>query len=218
LDSAACAVFLGGDTFPLIAFLLDRDIYLFNVDSGTWMTSSFREFGTYQTVILGVLATENVYSSDDNFMQTALNMATQFPNTLPSVWSLIETVKDTQSISGIPDVLFPQEELLFGRDVTIDALYIAFEAALTRDLTVEFLIGGIHFSSVVFPHATYPTLSSVPIEMQVFPDALSNTTGVFTAHSPYLEYKISVTGAGLNIFRFDKITMYGSFDPSQRPV
>lgn len=218
LDSNVCSVYIGGETFSIAAFLIDGSLYLFNTLNGTWMISSVPSFASFERLLLGTFSSENTIADDDRFQQTSMVYASQLSGALPVFYSFKETVKDSNSISATPDVTFPQEELIFGKDVTIDALYIAINAQLEADLDVEFLLSGQHFSTLTLAATDYPTLGTKPVELQVFPDNTTDNSGVFTAHSPQLEIKVTSAGDGMNLFRISKITMFGSFDPNQRPV
>jgi len=219
LDSNACSVYLGGETFPLVAFLVDGTVYLFDTGNGTWMTVSVPTYATFAQALLGTFAAKNIFASQDQFQQTSMMLGLQQTGQVPAIYALTETVKNNNSISAGQDIFFPAEELLFGRDVTIDALYISYNAQVfTGTMQVKFYISGQLFKTLsIFGSAT-PVLNDTPTEIQIFPDNTTDSSGVFTAHSPQLEIQISEANAHDNIIRFPKITMFGSFDPKQRPV
>lgn len=218
LDSNACSTYLGGETFPIVVFLIDGALYLFNVLNGTWMVMNIPSFNTFARMLLGTFSSENTLASDDQFQQASMTLATQASGALPLFYTLQEVVRKTTSISDSSDLFFVAEELLFGRDVTVDALYISLNAQLVADATIEFWISGQLFSTLTLAHASYTNINAAPTEIQVFPSTTTDTTAVFTAHSPQLEIKITSLNSSNNLIRFVKIQLYGSFDPKQRPV
>jgi len=145
----------------------------------------------------------------------------------PYMKQLIPWVSPTQQAT----VLFPQEEIMLGRDITIDALYVL--ASGIPGLEVDFTISGWQgnpstfipnaFSgSIIFDNQATP---SVYEEYQVF-----NTDGQpVTLKAPQLRLRVppqAVTYAPIvpypinsdAYFKLPKLVMYGSFDPNQRPV
>jgi hypothetical protein len=216
LSSASCAVFIGGDTFPLVLFLIDSVMFIYNPTNGTWTKSSFPLFGSLIDAELSAtyLPTthEFIQSAQTLALQTSLGSITPQP-TPPGFWLLQEGVKNQNSISNEAFITFPQEELLFGRDVTIDALYISLWANVSENTTIQFYFNSILFSSLVLTPGVYNTLAGNPIESKIFPNA------VFTSHSPQLQIKIvSLTDTGTASIRFSKIQEYATFEPNQRPV
>ena len=90
--------------------------------------------------------------------------------------------------SDQPIVTFPQEETLFGRDVTIDALYISLYADVPQGTDIQFYFNGSLFSTITLDPATFNNLDGNPVELKVFPTN-ANGTGVFTSHSPQLQIR-----------------------------
>ena len=116
-------------------------------------------------------------------------------------------------------VAFPQEEVLFGRDVTIDSLYVALWADVSENAFVDFYFSGTLYATLELDPGTFNTLSGAPIEKQVFAVPGAYGVGAKTQHSPQLTYKIrSLTDTGTAYIRFSKIMFLASFDPSQRPT
>jgi hypothetical protein len=109
------------------------------------------------------------------------------------------------------------EEVSFGRDITIDALYLALNANVSENVYVDFYINNILYATLALAPGVYNSLTTTPVENQLFSD--NNGAGAFTTKSPQLSYKVrSITDAGTAQIRFTKITMFCSFDPSQRPT
>lgn len=132
-------------------------------------------------------------------------------------------------------IIFPAEEISHGRDITVDALYITISGQ--PGTTVKFNISGYQkdpdtgvsmfnagaFTGTVIldPDANIDNVS----EYQVFDDA---TGEAITVKAPQLT--MSVPNQTISLppnkypydsnpdFKCSKISMFGSFDPNQRPV
>ena len=173
---------------------------------------------------VGVVLLDILYQGKNGitFNQFPAVLAYQIGTAGPAAYTLAETIPTSNTLSKVPSyVNFPQEEILFGRDVTIDALYVSLWANLIDSITIEFLFNGVHFAFLVLtPGAPLNTLNGQPTEFKVFPDGQSTgTSGVFTSHSPQLQLSVrSPVAADINQLRFAKIQEYASFDPKQRPV
>jgi N-acetyl-beta-hexosaminidase len=139
---------------------------------------------------------------------------------LPYIFALAEGVPNVNSLSNQALVAFPQEELLFGREVTIDSLYVALNADVSENTFVDFYVNDVLYATLELDPATYNTvdLAVNPIEVQVFP-LPAYGVGATTFKSPQLTMKIrSLTDTGTAFVRFTKIMELGSFDPNQRPT
>jgi hypothetical protein len=220
-DSNACQVFLGGDVFPLIAFMIDGTVYAYNADNQTWMTLTYADLNSIALQYISTIASTSVRPIGGEFNQNQMAVAMQ--NLIGGVYSYafyyyVEGLPNNNSISNPCFVTFPQEELLLGRDVTIDALYLSLWASVTEDVTINFLFNKVAFSQLILTPAMFNTLGGNPIEVQIFPTS-GFGTGVFTAHSPQLTIQVdSLIDSGSASIRFSKIQLYGSFEPAQRPV
>jgi hypothetical protein len=137
--------------------------------------------------------------------------------TAPTFCSFIDRVPDSISVnSNAPTVTFPVEEISFGRDITIDGLYISLMGNITEATTLNFSFNGITFGSLVL---TADSLNmTTPTEFPVFPSS-TTTSGAFTVHSPQLSITIPrYLDTGVSQLYIVKIAVFGSFDPKQRPV
>jgi len=214
--SVACAVTIGGDTWPVILFMIGGSTFLYNTSNNTWQVFSYTGTPTGNEIFCDILAFDQGVANLTAYSPVLVFQEGR-PTSLVAI-SLTEGLANVNSRSIAPFVTFPQEELLFGRDITVDALYIALWANVTADTTVTFYINGIIFSTLILQPATYNTLSGNPIEVQIYPQT-TTTAGAFTVHSPQLQIQIQPFGnSDTAQIRFSKIQMYASFDPSQRPV
>ena len=256
LYSASCAdLFAGGESQPIVAFcvgltpvipnaLPTSSLFIFNTSNGTWGLISF--VSTSQTVptlhyietlVLDAFATVNSFANSQEYNQHLPVMGVQVKqgNNLltPVVYSLSEGVPNVNSFSNPSFVVFPQEEVAFGRDVTVDGLFVALWANVTENVIVNFYItvlantAAVGASAVYAPvktlyatltltSAEFNTLEGNPSEVQLFSPV---GTGAVTGHSPQLSYEIvSLTNSGTAQVRFSKFAMYCSCDLAQRPV
>ena len=232
LNTAACAVFIGGDTFPLIVFGVWSYFnstaaylsYIYNPNNGTWMPFTYNPPTNDQLVVVAMspLATVNSSPDGNRFNQTVLTYGMQpihvGATLTPQFFALQEGVPNVNSLSNQAGVAFPEEEVLFGRDVTIDALYMALWAKVSENTFVDFYINGVLYATLELTSAVYNTLNGNPIENQLF--ALpAYGAGADTGHAPQLTYKIrSLTDTGTAFVRFSKIMILASIAPSQRPA
>ena len=209
LSSVACAVLIGKRISTLVVFLIGSILYVYNPENKTWMQLSYSTgLPSNATFLLSSLSSYNDVNAVQR--QAVLGLLTSPATTgTTSLYALQEGVGVVNAISGLTQVTFCQEELLFGRDVVIDAIYFSLNYRVTISALLTFYINGIVFATFNIPSGN--TLITNPVEFQVFP-----ISGVFTAHSPQLQ--VVCQEAGFTQVRISKIQMYGSWEPNQRPV
>lgn len=110
-------------------------------------------------------------------------------------------------------IIFPAEEILFERDVTIDGIgfYVNAQEDLPTVIGCAVSIGGTQFTPITDANLT---MDSTYYYLQIWPIALP-----YTAKSPQLTLEISIQGTA-NIpanFTIGKIVLFGSIAPTQRP-
>jgi hypothetical protein len=224
LSAGSCAIFTGQGIIVLFCFQLEHFLFLFNASNKTWtqlaVTTSSDEivFSSF----LGIFANLNVSESANIQGSNQLVQSQQGGNsilgvTAPTFCSFIDRVPDSISVnSNAPTVTFPVEEISFGRDITIDGLYISLMGNITEATTLNFSFNGITFGSLVL---TADSLNmTTPTEFPVFPSS-TTTSGAFTVHSPQLSITIPrYLDTGVSQLYIVKIAVFGSFDPKQRPV
>jgi len=238
LSATAGVVYIGGDENVIAIFQLGDMFFVFNTANCTWstleITPSYPDGSGHnlviQTSLLDTFASLNTLSGEDEYDQSLIVFGAQYQDDFTSVLqapvfyqlqelSLADGITEHLN-SQVPSIIFPQEELLFGRDVTIDALYISLWADVDTDTTLEFDFNGVLYSTFVLTSSQFNTMNGNPIELKIFPSNLLGGTGVFTSHSPQLTISIkpkSLAAVPAQV-RFAKIQEYGSFDPNQRPV
>ena len=70
LSSAACAVFIGNDTFPIAVFMLGAGFYIYNLPNQTWMKFNRITDGAETQALTGV----TYLPTADNYLQSALTV------------------------------------------------------------------------------------------------------------------------------------------------
>jgi hypothetical protein len=240
LSSNAGPVFIGGDTFPLVVFSLGLlsggvnatlVLYVYNPANGTWMVFTFpATIGSVEpteivvnTILVNSLASSNSSASSNVYNQDNLVIGIQQYQELeglysPVFYSLQEGVPNSASISRQAGVEFPQEEVLFGRDVTFDALYLSLWANVSEATYVDFYINSVLYATLELDPASWNSLAGNPTEQPLFPVS-SYGAGAATGQAPQLTFKVrSLTDTGTAQIRFSKLMLLGSFDPKQRPA
>jgi len=212
--SIACAVYIE-DEFPIFIFVLGLDVFIFNSANGTWTTIELNIPINANTQLMGgVFATQNNTPTSFTASQTVASIAVG-QSLVYNFYTLYDGATNSGAISTTPVVSFPVEEISFGRDITIDALYVAIVASITSNLTVLFLINEVVFATLVLTPDMMNTGAETPVEFQLFADS-----GLpFTAHSPQLSVQLpTILSLSSTELYFTKLAMFGSYDPNQRPV
>jgi len=243
LNSEACAAFVGGDENVLVAFQIAHSIYIFNTSNGTWMVCSLAAApGSFNDLIymLGCLTKYEGFSGSNLYNPSFMTVAAQYNNAVnviqpPKFYTLTDGIVNSNSLSISNTVTFPVEEVSFGRDVTIDSLYLSLWANVSEAVTLNFYIQGlvniagvgseavyqattVLYASLILEPGTFNTLSGTPTEIQLFPGT-SFGTGAITVKSPQLSVSaVSLTDAGTAQIVFSKKAIFATVDPAQRPV
>ena len=216
LASGAGSVFIGGNEFPIAVFAIGKTVYIFNTSNGTWTTLNLN----LTSDLTQRLCSPLVGISTNGYEQSVMGIIIQ--NTIagvpqaPVALALTEQLPNNFLVFNTMSIIFPQEEILFGRDVTIDALYIALQAQFQSDTVLDVYLNDILYASYALQATSFTDINANPIELQIFP---ATATGVNTGHSPQLTLQfINNTALETNIVRLTKATMFGSIDANQRPV
>jgi hypothetical protein len=230
----ACAVNLGGDVFPLVVIAVGGPngpsntsyLFLYNTNNGTWTTLTFTVGPSRTTTVLasltGTISTENTLAAENlyNLTQQAVMVQTSLSGVIqaPVLYVLTEGNRTVDGVGLNNTITFLEEEILFGRDVTVDSLYVALVADVTETTYIDFYLNGVLYATLGLLSGTYNTLSGNPIESQLFP-LPAYGAGADTGHTPQLSYVISPTSDGQSAqIRFTKIMMLGSIASNQRPT
>ena len=224
MDSAAVAIYAGNTMCPHFAFLLGQTIYIYNGTDGAWtqvgLNIGIPVGGSYYAQwYLGVVSNSSLQSTNQAFSQGSLALMVQSTPDLGGtssyeIYALSEHITNGSAyidVNNTQTVTFPQEEILFGRDVTIDGFYVSLFFWGTTSLTLDFNINGNLVATLVLPAVAGP-LPSAPSLYQV---QCPNTT----AKSPQLTISTAWTsGTGFGQLQIAKATMFATIDPNQRPI
>lgn len=217
LGSVIYPAMLGGDKFPFLLFLVGSNIFTYHTENQTWGLLTVTYPLTGVSSFLAVFAQTTGGSPDRVEFNAALIQYQTTPAYEVGAYQVSEgNFFDGTTISNPAAITFPQEELLLGRDVTIDSLYLSLNASISPGgaVNLHFSFNGVVFAVQSLDASTLNALDGAPTEIQVFP----TVEGPFTVHSPQLTATTD-SGPGTNFkLRYAKIQLYGSFDPAQRPV
>jgi hypothetical protein len=212
---AASGVFLLSSYVNVLAlFQLSRTVYSYCPNNKTWMILPLGTLPSAVAFDVTFLATSlgggPLTQSIQNFVPT---LATQSAaNLAPTFWTLEPGVQNIDfPYWTIGYVVFPQEEIAFGRDITIESLLV--NCAGVAGQVINFSVSGILTGQLVLPVGASP---NVFVDYQVY---FTSTQSVMTVKNPQLKYEVPFNlGGVVNPLYFAKIAMFGSFDPAQRPV
>lgn len=225
-DSLILPLNLGIEVDAVFVLAIDLIYYLYNIDNETWMQfytslnevqGNFSRFAIFAS-LANIAGGTQVSVSQNLMLVTQIKQLIAPFHSAPVFWQFqpfIQNVDFNRTVA--PYIVFPQEELAFGRDVVIDALYLT--AAGMPGQVVNFNIAGpvingvsssLNAQLVIGPEGDGATLN----EYKVF-----FTNGTYVGKAPQLTLSVPLGATGvLNPLSFGKIMMLGSFDPNQRPA
>jgi hypothetical protein len=218
-------------------------LFLYNANNSTWTVLTFPAVlaaEPVRAIDLGTLYSINDFSGSDeyNISVPALAVRTNLITLPPAFYALIEGVPNNSAISNPAYITFPQEEVSHGRDITIDALYLSLWANVSAPTLIGLVFNGFQVSAastpgepdiltpMTVPYATlflqptdFNTLEGDPLELQFFSSNLALGAGAATMRSPQLTLQVySIATADTAQIRISKVSIFGSYDPAQRPV
>jgi hypothetical protein len=148
---------------------------------------------------------------------------------------LNDGIANSASLSTTNSLTLPVEEVAFGRDITIDGLYLSLWANVSENVFLSFYITGdvniatpgvsavyvpttVLYATLELTPAQFNTLTGDPIEVQIFPSS-GFGAGAITVRSPQLSVVVTpLADAGTAQIRFAKKAIFATVDPNQRPV
>lgn len=213
-DSASGPFYFSYTSTAFADFVVDDTIFTYNFTNKSWMPFYLTPAGL------------NVY--DIEWLRTAAipdgmiqDMVTSYPflitvdaaSTAPVFWINSACVQVSDFTHATPPfVSFPQEEIAFGRDITIEAAYISISGVPGQ--VVNFDVSGVLQASLTLPAGAVPNSFD---NYQVF--FSTSTQDKTTVQNPQLTISLPLnTSIVYNSFKIAKIALFGSFDPNQRPV
>ena len=189
-------------------FLIDYKIYIYCFNNQTWTVNVFQQLAGQPNAIavhrfVGIDSAPGYWQFQNN----------PFPCLVTDNMRFFVFADEIQS-SDLPNasastVIFKQEEIMMGRDITIDSLYI--NIAGTPGQSMTWSVSGVLSSTFTLPSGASPVVMA---GYQIF-----FTEQIRTVKNPQLRLDIPLNPAGTyNQLRIGKIAMFGSFDPNQRPT
>ena len=216
-----------GEQNVFIFFVVDMNIYVYCLNNKTWMQFNFTQ-SEVQPNFLRMDMWGQTASVVSNFQFTNTfvpTLTTQikillFPFTsTPAFWSLTPYVQDTGLVKATASfVVFPQEEIMFGRDITVDGILASI--AGTPGQVVNFSVSGVGMNDgAVNVLTTEFTLPATASPNQYVNYQISFVQEVTTLQNPQLRVDVPLATPGSpSQLSFAKIAWFGSFDPTQRPI
>jgi hypothetical protein len=219
--SKAVAVNILNNETPVYAIYVYPYIFIFNPSNKTW---------TRTTAVDGGLEndTTNVYMEDFPVLNGGGSPFQRQSQLVIGFWEssggsesyFFGLQEYVSNLSGLgvtnPTVIFPAEEISFGRDITIDGLLVSM--AGTPGTVINFLVQDVLGNTLLSNSFTLPGSASYDTlaTYQIYDDGSGQCAR--TGQAPQLSYNVNATTEATNQFRVAKIVMFGSFDPTQRPV
>lgn len=201
----------------LSMFIMDDTIYIYDLNNKTWMPYYLAP--TNQANVFDIeWLTRDIIPSDrpQEYVNSSPILVTEDSTTTqPLYWRLQTFIQDTSFPHATQCyVNFPQEEISFGRDITIESAYVAI--AGTPGIVVDFWVSNLLHAQLTLPAIASSTVFSNYQIWFVADPTLDDKT---TVQDPQLSVSISLAAPSSNLsFRISKIAVFGSFDPAQRPV
>ena len=203
----------------LSIFILDNILFTYNYNNKTWMPYYLASPGSSVFDIEWLVRDVIPADRPQEYVNYCPVLTTEDATTgAPDYWRLRPLVQDT-AFPFATDcyVSFVQEEVSFGRDITIESAYISI--AGTPGLRIDFWVSAKLHAVLVLPSTADPNVfSNYQIWFTVDSPTRDDKT---TVQSPQLSVQVPktlVTLGSLSSFKISKIALFGSFDPNQRPV
>jgi len=225
-DSCAGTIFQDVGTNKaqtIFMFMIKSNVYIYNINNGTWMLFPL-PYNTgldYDLEILCYSVGTNPQAPNYQFVATfnpflIIDDSTPGP---PSYYGLEPWIQAADFAYAQPSfVLWPKEEIEFGRDITIDGLLV--NCWGTPGLVLNWSVSGILSGTLTLPTGADQGFANYQV---YFSNASGGSgasgAGVTTIQNPQLRLDIPVQPSGVrNQVAFAKLAMFGSFDPNQRPI
>lgn len=224
-DSQTCVFGLSsGYSTILYAFLIDYVLYIYNPTNKTWMFFSIpprnapflNQYYLANWKAFGAVNGQNQFNTPGRLVLVVIDA-----DTGPTFYRLTSANQNTDFPHDTSSsISFPQEEIAFGRDVTIDGLIIS--CAGLPGQVINFNILGLNSFRDGGGDAT-PISGTLTLPATATTTEFQNYQVTFSAaqtvQNPQLTLQINNDGTGVqNPINIAKIAMFGSYDPNQRPV
>ena len=223
-DSIASTIFqdLGiNKAQTIFLFVIHSTIYVYSFQMGSWMTFplSYNTDISYDVENLCYSLGTNTCAPSYEFVATFNPYLISWDSTSgsgPQYWNLAPWVQDSRFPYGHASfVVWPMEEISHGRDITIDGILVT--AWGTPGLVLSWSVSGVLQADLTFP--TGSDTAGFQEYQVYFGSTGQSASGVATVKRPQLRLDIPIAAEDARYqLSIAKITMFGSFDPRQRPV
>ena len=219
-----------GNIEVLFYVLIDYSIFVYNPSNQTWMILTLEQLAPPNNLsqidlqywmAIGTITGQPQFNS---YMLPVLSVRDQL-NLDVLFYYLNESVQNSDFNHAMPSyVTFPQEEIAFGRDITVDGALIS--CAGVPGQVIEFTINGqLSFrdgggqATPITGSITLPESAS-PLTFQNYQVTFNTSTNdKITVQNPQLTVSLPLSGTGTaNFFSAAKIALFASYDPNQRPL
>ena len=204
----------------LFLFVVKNTVYVYSMQNTTWTAFPlvFNTNITYDLENLCYSPGTNTCAPSYEFVATFNPFLVSFNNSVngaPQYWNLAPWVQDSNFPYGEASfVLWPMEEISHGRDITIDGLLVTLWGS--PGLVLNWSISGVLQAAQTLPASASSGFWTYQI---TFGSTGLSSSGVLTVKYPQLRLDLPLAAANVHEqLSIAKITMFGSFDPSQRPV
>ena len=192
-------------------FLVGPSVFNYNFNNKTWVS---QDLVTANTVFyIGQIAI--IYNPDaPDAVGFVPALITFGPAQGPEFWQLSPGVSNASFQGSTSSFIeFPEEEIMFGRDITIDSALL--NAAGTAGQEIHFDISATIQGTFTLPVGASPSIYQ---DYQIFfTDNPANDK--CTVKNPQLTLSCDENLVGvINQVKIAKVALFGSFDPNQRPT
>lgn len=198
----------------LAIFILDNILFIYNFSNKTWIPYYLTILGTNVFDIEWLVRDTIPPDRPQEYVGYAPILVTEdIAGSLPAYWRYDTHVQNVDFPHATQCyVTFPQEEISFGRDITIESAYISL--AGDPGQVINFWISNTLHAQLVLPStASRDSYANYQIWF------VQSSDDKTTIQNPQLSISLPFSASGqLNAFKISKIAVFGSFDPNQRPV
>jgi hypothetical protein len=217
--------FSGIDTNVIVQFLIGSNVFTYDPDNKTWTKMGLVTTANISSIAMMVTKSfANLYTNTTTSYNPALMYYTGVG--APTFWLLSPTIQnsDFPLAPSISYIVFPQEEIEVGRDITIDGVLITASGVPGQVITLGIRgynsnRDGSTFATPITGTVTLPSTAVFGVFQNYQVYFNTSTNDKFTVQNPEVHVNISTNGSGVNNpLSISKVVLFGSYDPNQRPV
>jgi hypothetical protein len=220
MAAKAISIYINGEETIFLAILVSNPtvggyVFLYNVTNSTWTRITLPAFSTsnvdmYLEDFPVVNSTGRTWQKQSQLVLGQGFFGSQFY----PFYSLQEFLKSSAPSLDLPfnfNVIFPEEEVAFGRDVTVSGVYIYLAGTPGVVIAINILSQG---SVVTTANFTIPSGASYSILARY---AITFPGGTIVTKNPQLQTIVSSAPSPSQL-RIAKATIFASYDPNEQPV